>query len=147
MKVFLDKDEHFLRKLICLQLPSWALSHPLQVQGLHARCGLCLCVLPYSVSNVIRYAGDMRKPPVCKAGFLYDLDTENVACVRFLGSIRDPEHWQLSQVLREQHSAAAMRVVPALLCHIWWRPILVSFLIKSLDGVLPLPALHGLSSA
>ena len=40
--------KHFLRKLICSQLPSWALSHPLQVQGLHARCGLGLSALPYS---------------------------------------------------------------------------------------------------
>ena len=39
-----------------------------------------------------------------------------------------------------------MRVVPALLSHICWRPVLVLILIKFLDGVLLLPALHGLFS-
>ena len=46
IKAFLGKDEHFLRKLICLQLPSWALSHPLQVQGLHASAALALVPCP-----------------------------------------------------------------------------------------------------
>ena len=69
IKAFLGKDEHFLRKLICLQLPSWALSHPLQVQGLHARCGLGLSALPCAQQEPsLDMQMTLRKQPVCKSG-------------------------------------------------------------------------------